>query len=160
MQIEVKNLKDFPSMSEETNAFIADIFINGKKKFTAKNDGRGGETYINGDSSAFSGSNSLYVQVDNYCKTTLNVRNFVDYVDDLVFKLLVAKDKAKAEKKFQKHCLKGIVYSKDGTINTYYTCSWNYPIEIMKQSAKGRELIEKQVKEIKEKGFIILNKNL
>lgn len=44
MRIELKNIKFFEAMSEETNAFVADVFINGTKVAHAKNDGHGGCT--------------------------------------------------------------------------------------------------------------------
>lgn len=45
MKIELKNFQFFERMSEETNAFVADVYVNGVKVAYAKNDGRGGETY-------------------------------------------------------------------------------------------------------------------
>jgi len=45
MKIELKNFKTFPRMSEETLAFVADVYINGVKAAFAKNDGHGGPTY-------------------------------------------------------------------------------------------------------------------
>ena len=44
MKIELKNVKISESLSEETTAFTADIFVNGKKAGYARNDGRGGCT--------------------------------------------------------------------------------------------------------------------
>ena len=44
MKIELKNVKFYESMSEETNCFEADVFINGKKIAYAKNTGQGGST--------------------------------------------------------------------------------------------------------------------
>src|SRR5690349_2414852 len=46
MKIEVKSVKVYHGMSEETLAFTADVWVDGKKAFYAKNDGHGGETYV------------------------------------------------------------------------------------------------------------------
>jgi hypothetical protein len=46
MKIELKNVKHYPAMSEETPAFSATIYIDDKKAGEAKNDGRGGMTWI------------------------------------------------------------------------------------------------------------------
>lgn len=46
MQIELKNIKHARSLSEETNAFTADIWIDGDKVGYAKNNGQGGGTDI------------------------------------------------------------------------------------------------------------------
>ena len=43
-KVEIKNVVHATNMSEETNAFTADLWIDGKKTGGAKNDGRGGET--------------------------------------------------------------------------------------------------------------------
>jgi len=42
-KIEVKSLKVYESMSEETNCFNCDIYINGKKTIYVKNQGQGGD---------------------------------------------------------------------------------------------------------------------
>ncbi|MCK7559358.1 hypothetical protein MKQ70_32085 [Chitinophaga sedimenti] len=44
MKIVLKGLRVYEEMSEETNAFSADLWIEGKKVAKAKNDGRGGMT--------------------------------------------------------------------------------------------------------------------
>ena len=44
MKIEIKNIKHSPSLSEETNAFTADIYVNGVKAGSAMNRGHGGCT--------------------------------------------------------------------------------------------------------------------
>jgi hypothetical protein len=46
MKIELKKLALYPRMSEETTAFAADLWINGAKVGSAKNDGRGGMTFV------------------------------------------------------------------------------------------------------------------
>ena len=43
-KVEIKNVVHATNMSEETNAFTAALWIDGKKTGGAKNDGRGGET--------------------------------------------------------------------------------------------------------------------
>ncbi len=44
MKIELKNVKHFPSLSQETEAFIAYLYINGKHAGFAENKGHGGST--------------------------------------------------------------------------------------------------------------------
>lgn len=46
MKIELKRLKVYPRMSDETLAFVADVWVDGKKVGTAKNDGHGGQTMV------------------------------------------------------------------------------------------------------------------
>lgn len=42
MDITLKNYKPVPSMSQETDAYTADVYVDGSKAFYARNDGRGG----------------------------------------------------------------------------------------------------------------------
>lgn len=46
MKIELKNIIHSVSLSEETNAFVADLYVNGKKIAKCSNNGRGGMTKI------------------------------------------------------------------------------------------------------------------
>jgi hypothetical protein len=46
MKIELKNLKVSPHLSQETNAFTADIWLDGKRVGHARNQGHGGNTDI------------------------------------------------------------------------------------------------------------------
>lgn len=45
MKIELRNFKHYPKLSEETNAFTADIYIDGKHAGFVKNEGRGGDSF-------------------------------------------------------------------------------------------------------------------
>jgi hypothetical protein len=42
MNIELRNLKVYPALSEETRAYSADVYIDEKKAFSAENSGKGG----------------------------------------------------------------------------------------------------------------------
>jgi hypothetical protein len=46
MKVTLKNIKHHARMSEETNAFEADLYVDGKKVGYAYNDGHGGESSI------------------------------------------------------------------------------------------------------------------
>tara|TARA_R110000824_G_scaffold304844_1_gene492636 strand:- start:6 stop:470 length:465 start_codon:yes stop_codon:yes gene_type:complete len=46
MKLTLKNLKVAEHLSEETTAFTATVYIDGKRAFTARNDGRGGENML------------------------------------------------------------------------------------------------------------------
>lgn len=47
MKIELKRISYSSRLSQETNAFAADVWINGKMAGTAENDGHGGDTNVN-----------------------------------------------------------------------------------------------------------------
>lgn len=61
MRIELKKVTYSAALSEETNAFTADIWINGKKAGTARNSGHGGCTDIS--------PHALCIEINEYAKT-------------------------------------------------------------------------------------------
>lgn len=46
MKIELRKVHHSPSLSEETNAFTADVYVDGKKAGSAENHGHGGPTSV------------------------------------------------------------------------------------------------------------------
>ena len=64
MELQLKNVYFSEQLSEETNAFTADIYYKGKKVAYAKNDGQGGATCINSY-----GNYSTLKEVEGYAKT-------------------------------------------------------------------------------------------
>lgn len=46
MNIELKKIRYYPAISEETNAFVADLYIDSSYIGEAANDGKGGATYV------------------------------------------------------------------------------------------------------------------
>jgi len=100
-------------MSEETNAFVADVYVNGKKVAYAKNDGHGGETYYH----SYSKDNTLLRKAEEYClslppiKTPYNFEiemNLTNFIDELVEAELKKKDQKKMEKKMEKAIMWGV----------------------------------------------------
>lgn len=97
MKIEIKNLKHSPSLSEETNAYTADILIEGIKAGAAKNNGHGGETSIY----SYPGKEKLIAIAEDYLKKqpqvdlgngVLITLNLEFFVDDLVDKAIQEKE--------------------------------------------------------------------
>jgi hypothetical protein len=68
MKIELKAFKYYKNFSEETNAFTANIYIDGKKTAYAKNDGRGGCTYYS-IASVDAETKSRLKFAEDYCKS-------------------------------------------------------------------------------------------
>jgi hypothetical protein len=65
MKIELRKISFNERMSEETNAFVADVYVDGKKVGYAKNDGRGGDTWVQ----PYPESRELFKEVEKYCKS-------------------------------------------------------------------------------------------
>ena len=166
MKIELKNVRISESLSEETTAFTADIFVDGKKAGYARNDGRGGCT----DYRPYPEQRALFEKAEKFALTLpKQVSTFMGkkyefdsnmerIIDDLIDKIL----KEKSDKKMQKACLKGIYRGTDG----YYTgTAYKMPMkEIVRiHGEKGVAHIQATYDKIKselKKGERILNTNL
>jgi len=160
-KVELKRVKFFEPMSEETNAFVADLYINGKKVGYVKNDGQGGPNDYHGNTKE---DNQLIAEVEAYCKTLPKVKpdgyNFVyqpsleTMIDDQ-FELWL---KNREEKKMQKLMEKAIVIGKPNG-NSY-----SYVKNKSKLSEIPTNVLQSQVDRIKAKyctdGVVILNTNL
>jgi hypothetical protein len=107
MKIELKNFKYYAGMSEETNAFTADVYADGKKIAYAKNDGHGGSTYYHAEPK----NRTLLEQAEAYCKSLPDQKpegyTFVikmdleQMIDDLVTEKLLEQDKKKQQKRME-----------------------------------------------------------
>jgi hypothetical protein len=161
MEITLKNVKFYESMSEETNCFQADVYANGVKFASVKNNGQGGSTAL-----YHNGNLELFKTVEKYCESlppikcsTFEIKSTLEnVVDDIFEKWLDAKLNAKQQKKLAKDCAKGLCY---GHIDHYTTTTWGkYTIEQLLTLEKGREVIYKKIAELKAKGIEILNTNI
>lgn len=165
MNIVLKNLKIYEGLSEETTAFTADVYVNGKKVAYAKNDGHGGCTDYNAYGTPE--AKKLMNEAEQYCinlpkkSVEFKTGNSVEFdqtlesvIDDLVFEA----ENAKAEKKLLKNMEKGICY---GTPNSYSLISWKgFPIKAMLMSSVGKPMLIKRLSELKAEGKTILNTNI
>jgi len=162
MKFELKNIKFYESMSEETNCFQADLFINGKKIAYVKNTGQGGCTDYGVHD--FKLQNVLRV-AELYClslpkekiegmmsdfefQPTLESR-----IDDLFEQWL----KSKGDKKFVKDMEKGLMY---GNKYSYTIITWNLPFKTMLSMQQGREIIRNKIIQLRVDKETILNTNI
>ena len=160
MKIELKRISFNERMSDETNCFIADLYINGVKVGSCENDGKGGCTNYGGNSKE---ANVLIKEAEAYCKTIPFVydQSLEGVIDDLLTAHLKAKDLEKINKKMQKQYASAICYGKK-LVNGYdfATTFW-----------KGRTLAQIPLKNLQEaydkvkafklqEGDVILNDNL
>ena len=105
MKIELKKISFNERMSEETNAFVADLYINGKKVGYVKNDGCGGCTDYRGNTKE---DNQVIAEAEAYCKTLPKVKseefnfeyqpNLESMIDEQFEIYLKAKEEKKKEK--------------------------------------------------------------
>ena len=114
MNIELKKIKVAANMSEETTAFTAELFINGKNIGYVKNDGHGGCTdYHNNPDEK---SKEALKAAEAYCLTLPEVdygtfkhkMDLETFIDDLLEKHLKEKEQSKLTKKMVDTVMWGI----------------------------------------------------
>ena len=158
MKLELKNVKFYESMSEETNCFQADLFINGKKIACVKNSGQGGCTdYHVLDFS----QQQILRDAEAYCKGLPKVKygenEYAVTLETVIDDLFEAWLKVKADKKLLKDMEKGLMY---GNKYGYTIITWNVPLKAMLMSIKGREIIRKKIVQLRVEEETILNTNI
>lgn len=102
MKVELKRLQIYERMSEETTAFNADVWIDGKKAGIAKNAGHGGNTDVRIDDRALAAALREYGKTrvpDEYKKFAPGDEWVVDH---LVDKARAAKETARVARKSAK----------------------------------------------------------
>ena len=163
MKIELKKISFNERMSEETNCFVADLHIDGKKVGYVKNDGHGGQTDCRGYTKE---DYQVITKAEAYCKTLPKVKHgnmeweqsLEDVIDGLFEDWLMAKINAKAEKQKQKLMETAIIISKpDGVGYIYFKQKRklaDFPVNVLQPFIDG----------LKAKhctgGQVILNTNL
>lgn len=168
MKIELKKIKVFNSLSEETTAFTADVYVDGVKCAYARNDGRGGCTNYN----RYENKMELLRHAEAFCKTLPSKKydfgefemNLETFIDDALYEHIKSKEDEKFTKKINKLCETNIVYGNLSS-NTVYKIGFkgSPKLDDIKKTEYGRmqlkTLLQKTSKELKE-GEIIFNKNL
>jgi hypothetical protein len=163
MELQLKNVYFSERLSEETNAFTADVWFKGKKVGYAKNDGHGGCTYIH----SYDGMREEFKKAEAYAKTLPDIvtdfkgkdgKPFVitsdleSQVEEMFTNWLDVKEIKKNEKK-------GIFYQKpNGVRATTYWKGWTIPKLL--ERPDGRALIIYHLAELIAEGNTILNTNL
>jgi hypothetical protein len=163
MNIELKNIKFSETLSVDTNAFTADVYVDGKKLLDARNNGMGGST----DYHLYDLTHKEKLkEVEAFClalpphksKWGEMEMNLEFKIDLLLEEWLAAKENARIEKKILKDSLKGICVK---TEKGYRLINWTgHTIETMLKSAQGRFVLINAIKKVQREGGEILNKNL
>jgi hypothetical protein len=114
MKIELKKIKVAEHMSEETTAFTAELFADGKNIGYVKNDGRGGCTdyYSNPDAN----SRKKLQEAEAFCQTLPDIdygsfkhkMNLENFIDELLEKHLKEKDQVKLNNKMVNTIMWGV----------------------------------------------------
>lgn len=167
MEIKLKNVKFYERMSEETNAFTADIFINGKNVGYAKNDGHGGCTDYHANSVE---DRAVINEAEKYC-LGLPPINYGDFeikmnlenkIDQLFEEWLKAKEDSKLQKKLQKDMLNALCVKTDGGYEKLTWKSGKTPVTIaqMLRVENGKKMLKEKIAEMRGEGREVLNTNI
>jgi len=163
MKLQLKKVYFSEQMSEETNAFTADVYFNGKKMGYAKNDGHGGCTHI----MPHEGMRSQLAEAEAYAKSLPSINTGLTkgsngepfiiesdlevQVDELFQVWLEKKDTTKNSNK-------GIYFqASDGKKRIL---SWNMSIAKMKKLPQGQLKLQTSLDKIVREGGKVLNTNL
>jgi len=156
MKIELKNVKFSEAMSEETNAFTANLYINGRNIGYCKNQGHGGCTDYNANSPE---DRKVIAEAEAYCKAqpdidfgTFSVPNNLEHTIDLLFEDWLKATK-KQERKMQTCILVGVPNS-----NSYGVYNFKRPLSEVPVGQLNASIL--RIKSKLETGEVILNTNL
>lgn len=156
MKIELKNIHHSRQLSRETEAFSANLYINGYHAGYAENEGHGGATsYTHKDERG----KELIREAEAYCEKlppkeypadehmeALSVdMNLEIYIDDLLFKHIQQKEMAKFDAKLKSAMEKGLVYGVHG--DYFMGISFSMPLAQVLAHPKGPEVIQKTIAE-------------
>jgi hypothetical protein len=138
MKVELKKLALYPRLSEETTAFNADLWVDGKKVGYAKNDGHGGATFVNW---------TVLPARRDEIEAALKPRVPAEYtfttgvewaIDEIVDAKRTEKEIAKNDASFRRHC------AKNGTAAARFDVPSTFGREtIVIEYAKGDEAAAK-----------------
>ena len=163
MKVTLKKIKFYGSMSEETNAFTADVYVDGKCCGFARNDGRGGCTNVM--PTWLPDKIMMFRECESWLKTQpqINIGSVNDpymvncdmesMVDMLFEQWLIEQTKKKIEKKMLNHVMWGVIGG-----NTYKVVKFLKPLKDI-----DREILQKMLNKYKQEfktGEQFLNTNL
>lgn len=154
-RITIKNVHFSEALSEETNAYTADVYLDNKKFGYAKNSGHGGETFIQ----AYPDKRDMLKEATQYA-TGLNPIEFGKFsmpatldivVDYLLEKHLEAKD-------LKRIMNKGLIFKdKDGVTQII---KWNVPLKKVLEHPQGIGMVKAKILGVLNEGGEVLNQNL
>lgn len=155
MKIELRKIEHSERLSRETEAFSADLYIDGKKAGIASNSGRGGSTgYQPYDEDGL----GLIREAEKWCEglppkvypadeyggpLTLDM-NLEHYIDDLLEQHLKQRFQKKMERSFKQH-----VVISDNPEAGYRGIKFNMPIATILADEKGRKFLVDYLAKVK-----------
>ena len=103
MKLTIKKLNHLPSLSEETYAFSAYVYVDNKVIGKASNNGTGGSTNFHPNEDG-----------QYYLEHTVSRTKLIELIDDAVHAKISEASQAKELRKIKKHMLKAVLFINDG----------------------------------------------
>ncbi|WP_165045346.1 hypothetical protein [Dysgonomonas sp. ZJ709] len=166
MKIELKNIKHFYALSDETNAFSAKLYVNDVLTAECSDTGKGGCMDIH----PVKEKEALLAQAEIYAKSLPAIKTEFDFdlemdlellVGNLVSADLIEDDFRKTLKKLE---VKNIVFgeSKKELKYTWFTVGGNKKANIteMLSSPIGKKMLTERIAQLKKEGHQIFNTNI
>lgn len=164
LRVTLKAVEYFPSMSEETNAFKANVYVNNKRVGYAKNSGHGGCTDVNSFAEPL--QRELFKKAEKFLlkQPQINIGDEADpYMVDCNMESVVDKMfedwlQNREAKKIQKLTERKLVYEEKGV---YYGYGWKQlTIKQVLENPRLRARLKQEVEEYLTEGKKIINTNL
>ncbi|HML65290.1 MAG TPA: hypothetical protein PKC55_10705 [Dysgonomonas sp.] len=166
MKIELKNIKHFYALTDETNAFSAKLYVDGVLTAECSDTGKGGCIDIN----VVKGRERLLGKAKEYTKSLPSLKTEFDFDLEMDLELFIGQlvDADIAEKEFKKSVKKlevnNIVFgkSKKEIQYTWFTAKGNHKVAIslMLSHSDTRKMLAERIKLLKEEGNQIFNTNI
>lgn len=166
MKIELKNIKHFFELTDETNAFSAKLYVDGILTAECSDTGKGGCIDIH----AVKGREKLLKEAEEYTRSLPAVKTGFDFDLEMDLELFIGQlvntdiEEREFKKSVKKYEANNIVFGKS-TKEMHYTwfiTKGNKKVSIaaMLSTASSRNMLANRVKKLKEEGNQIYNTNI
>lgn len=163
MKLQLKNVHFSERLSQETNAFAADVYFEGKKFATAENDGHGGQTLVR----PLSNKLDVFKEANEYVKELPEIVYDSSFREGTMFSMPSTLENQVDElflewvekKELKKQSNKGIFYQKPDGGRMIMTFK-GFTMSKLLKNPSGRAHIRRNIDKLESEGNTILNTNL
>ncbi len=166
MKIELKNIKHFYALTDETNAFSAKLYVNDVLTADCSDTGKGGCI----DIKVAKGRENLLKEAEEYTKSLPTVKTEYDFELEMDLELFIGQlvnadiEEREFKKSVKKFEANNIVFGKSKTEMqyTWFTTKGNKKVSIaaMLSSPSSRNMLTNRIKKLKKEGNQIFNTNI
>lgn len=161
MKLELKKIKTYDKFSEETTCFTAELYVNGKKVATCKNDGCGGSNDV------YFTDLEMHELVQDYCKNNpiiswYNDKQYMSYsIDSRITDMICEYEFKKIARRKQKDSL--LLRNESSKERPYVfdaTLKLQKPIKELLSTSNGMKSLKKDIVRMQINGYKVMNTNI